>query len=342
MQAAVILKPGDLVVMDTPEPQVGDYDALCELLFGATCTGTDQHLIAGRFPWPVSYPTVLGHESVGRVVEVGPKVRHIHVGDLVSRVGCPPPPDGSLAVNWGGFAELGIAKDHWAMRGDGLPAATWRPHRINQIIPPEIDPRAATMIITWRETLSYLTRMGVASGATVLIIGSGGNGLAFAAHADHAGAAQVVMLGSTRRQAAALAVGVTDYVDYAADDVALRLRDVCPVGFDFVIDAVGQAESADRVLPHLRPRGMLGIYGIDDLAACRIAPHRARSSFTFYAGGYDEEETHQQVIDRMRDGRLDAWIWLDADHIYPLDQIHSAFDVVRRRHCVKALVQLTP
>ncbi|MCU0520678.1 MAG: zinc-binding dehydrogenase [Anaerolineae bacterium] len=342
MQAAVILRPGDLVVMDIPEPQVGDYDVLCELLYGATCTGTDQHLVAGRFPWPVSYPTVLGHESVGRVVAIGPKVRHFRAGDLVTRVGCPPSPDGSLAVNWGGFAELGIARDHWAMRADGLPAAAWRPHRINQIIPPEIDPRAATMIITWRETLSYVTRMGIASGATVLIIGSGGNGLAFAAHAAHAGAAQIVMLGSPRRQAAALAAGVTCYLGYAADDVATRLRDLSPDGFDFIIDAVGQAGSADRALPHLRPRGILGIYGIDDLAACRIAPHRARSSFTYYAGGYDEEETHQQVIDRMRDGRLDAWIWLDAEHTYPLDHILGAFDAVHSRRCIKALVQLTP
>ena len=342
MKAAVIRQPDDLVILDLPAPEVGDYDALCELLYGATCTGTDQHLIAGRFPWPVSYPTVLGHESVGRVIEVGPKVRHFHAGDLVSRVGTPPTLDGTISVNWGGFAELGIAKDHWAMRADGLPAAAWQPHRIHQTIPPEIDPRAATMIITWRETLSYLTRMGVDRGATVLIVGSGGNGLAFAAHAAHAGAAQVVMVGSSGRQAAAEAAGVTGYVDYAADDVADQLRAQRPEGFGFIIDAVGQATSAHDVLPALRPGGALGIYGIDDLSACRIAPHRARGTFTFFAGGYDEAETHAQVIDRIRDGRLDAWIWLDEDYTYPLERIHDAFDAVRRRRCVKALVKLAP
>lgn len=342
MRAAVIRQPGDLTVMDIPLPTVGDYDVLCRLLYGATCTGTDQHLIAGQFPWPVSYPTVLGHESVGRVVEVGPKVRAFHVGDLVSRVGCPPATDGSYAVNWGGFAEFGIARDHLAMRADGLPPSAWQSHRINQVIPPEIDPRAATMIITWRETLSYLTRMGVGRGSTILVVGSGGNGLAFAAHAINAGASQTVMLGSLLRLSTALAAGVTGYVDYASSDTSTQLRELCPGGFDFIIDAVGQAESANRVLPHLRPRGVLGIYGVDDLAGCRIAPHRAKSTFTFYAGGYDEGETHQQVIDMARDGRLDAWIWLDVDHIYPLEHIHRAFDAVRRRECVKALVQLAP
>ena len=118
MKAAIVEKPGVLTVKDIPVPEVGAYDALCVLLYGATCTGTDQHLIAGRFPWPVRYPTILGHESVGRVVEVGAKVRYFEVGALITRVGAPPA--GGYSVNWGGFAEYGIAKDHRVMREDGV------------------------------------------------------------------------------------------------------------------------------------------------------------------------------------------------------------------------------
>lgn len=341
MKAAIVQQPGSLVVRDIPKPAVGDYDVLCDLLYGATCTGTDQHLIAGRFPWPVSYPTVLGHESVGRVVEVGKMVRHFRQGDLVSRVGTPADPGGAYQANWGGFAEFGIARDHWAMRADGLPASDWSPYRINQVIPPEIDPRAATMIITWRETLSYLTRLGMASGATLLIVGSGGNGLSFAAHATNADAGRVAMVGSLRRRAAAHAAGVTDYIDYRDDDAVDQARAIVPDGYDIVIDAVGQADSADSVLSLLRPGGILGIYGIDDLSNCCIHPHLARGSFTFYNGGYDEAEAHHAVISMMRDGRLDADIWLDLDHIYPLDKIQAAFDAVESRRSIKALVRLT-
>ena len=111
MKAAIIEKPGVLTVKEIPMPQVGEYDALCDLLYGATCTGTNQHLIAGRFPWPVRYPTILGHESVGRVVEVSAKVRYFKVGDLITRVGAPAAPDGKglafevsehLPQNWAG------------------------------------------------------------------------------------------------------------------------------------------------------------------------------------------------------------------------------------------------
>lgn len=341
MKAAIVEEPGRLVVKEIPRPQVGDYDVLCRLLYGATCTGTDQHLIAGRFPWPVQYPTVLGHESVGRVIEVGPQVRHFAVGDLVSRVGAPPASDGAYHVNWGGFAEYGIAKDHWAMRADGLPPAAWQSYRVNQVIPDDVDPKAATMIITWRETLSYLTRMGVAAGATVLIVGSGGNGLAFAAHAAAAGAAAVVVIGNRSRRAAAEAVGATAYIDYKAGDVGDQLLARHSAGFDAIIDAVGQADSANEVLPHLKRGGTLGIYGVDDYHAAAIQPLRARGSFSFYNGGYDEAETHHAVLERIRDGRLDAGVWLDFDRIFPLEEIHSAFDAVRARRSVKALVQLS-
>ncbi|MGC9394704.1 MAG: hypothetical protein ACP5J4_07600 [Anaerolineae bacterium] len=64
MKAAIVERPGVLTVKEIPMPEVGEYDALCDLLYGATCTGTDQHLIAGRFPWPGQYPTIWGHASV--------------------------------------------------------------------------------------------------------------------------------------------------------------------------------------------------------------------------------------------------------------------------------------
>lgn len=338
MKAAIIERPGVLIVKELPVPEVGEYDALCDLLYGATCTGTDQHLIAGRFPWPVQYPTILGHESVGRVVQVGAKVRHFKVGDLITRVGAPPVDE--YSVNWGGFAEYGIARDHRTMMTDGVDQSQWGGYRVNQVIPPGIDPAGATMFITWRETLSYLTRMGVGAGASVLVVGSGGNGLSFVAHAANAGAAQVVVLGSAERAAEARAVGATGYVDYRAGDVAGQLNGFCPDGFDFIIDAVGQAASADAVLPHLKRGGTLGIYGIDDYAAVHLSPLRARGTFTFYNGGYDEAETHDHVVALVQAGKLDASVWLDLAHPFALDDIGAAFEAVRARQMVKAVVRL--
>ncbi len=109
MKAAVIEEPGLLSVHDIPMPQPGAYEVLCELLFGATCTGTDLHLINYDPPfcgW-INLPAIPGHESIGRVVETGPKVRNFKTGDLLTRVGAPA--SAGLDAAWGGFAEFGIS-----------------------------------------------------------------------------------------------------------------------------------------------------------------------------------------------------------------------------------------
>jgi len=339
VRAAIVEQPGKLVVRDIPRPQVGEYDVLCELLYGATCSGTDLHLIHGRFPNPVRYPTILGHESIGRVVEVGPKVRNFSVGDLVTRVGAPPTEE--LGVSWGGFAEYGIARDHWAAKEDGRPRQEWRSFRVNQRLPEGTDARAATMVITWRETLSYLTRMGFGAGASLLVIGSGGNGLAFARHAINLGASIVGMVGNAERERLGRAAGARHYFDYKCHNLLDQIGAACPEGFDFIIDAVGRSGALDAALPALKPEGTIGIYGIDDYGRCYLNPSRARGTFTYANRGYDEEETHQQVVAYMQQGALDARLWLDLDHPFPLDRIAEAFAAVQERKLVKALVRLT-
>ncbi len=339
MKAAIVEKPGVLVVRDIPLPEMGEYEALCEILWGATCSGTDTHIIAGCFHVPVAYPTVLGHESVGRVVEVGPRVRNLQVGDIITRVGTPPV--GECSVTWGGFAEFGIACDHWAAKEDGRPAQEWRGSRWNQHVPCGIDPARATMIITWRETLSYITRMGFGAGASLLVIGSGGNGLSFAAHAVNLGASCVAMIGNAMREEVARAVGVADCFDYKAECLETAVREAYPEGFDFIIDAVGKRGLLDAALPHAKDSGTVTIYGVDEYGSCLINPVHARGSFTYADRGYDEEEAHEQVVTFIQQGKLDAGLWLDLAHPFPLERIGDAFQAVVQRKCVKALVQIS-
>jgi len=342
MKAAIIRQFGTLAVELMPEPKLGEYDALCDLLYGATCTGTDSHIIDGTFPWISPLPTVLGHESVGRVIEVGAKVRHFRVDDLITRVGTPAAPAAGLSVTWGGFAEYGIAKDHWAMCADGLPSEQWQGFRWNQVVPYGIDPAVAPMLTTWRETFSYLTRMGVTAGASVLVVGSGGNGLSYARLAANLGCAVVAMAGAAYLEGPATAKGgVGIYVDYQRDDLAQALNAAHPDGFDYIIDAVGKTGIADRMLPCLKPGGTYGTYGIDDLGKITIDPERARGAFRVHPCSYDEAETHQRVAEWMQQGKLDASLWYDAVNPYPLDAIADAFAAVRDRKSPKMLVKLS-
>ena len=339
MKAAIIEKPFVLSVKDIPEPAMGEYDMRCEMLYGATCSGTDMHLINNTFPWPVNYPTVLGHESIGQVVETGAKVRNFKVGDVITRVGTLPVAE--YDVNWGGFAEYGIARDHIAAKEEGLPESEWYSYRVNQILPPEFDPADATMIITWRETYSYLTRMGFAPGNSLLVIGSGGNGLSFANHAVNLGAAHVAMIGSISRADVAKNVGVSDFIDYHQDEQFAELNAKYPQGFDFILDVVGKKGQLDAALKFLRPGGAVSLYGMDDYGDCQLNPTHARGSFKYASYGYDEAEVHTQVLEFMRAGKLDGGNWLNLATPYSLDDINDAFEAVKKRTVVKALVKLT-
>ena len=272
MKAAVIESKNNLVVKDIDMPTMGDYDVLCEILYGGVCAGTDQHLITDTFPWEVIYPTVLGHESIGRVIKAGEKARTYKVGDLITRVGTIA--NDKININWGGFAEYGIARDHFAMKEDNIDIKEWDVFRVNQIIPKDtIKPSDAVMIITFRETLSYVTRLGVKNGDNVLVIGSGANGLAMAAHSKNLGA-NVCMVGSSKRKNTANNLKIDDYYDYKSENLLETINNKYGENFDYIIDVVGKVESLYQFMILIKDRGTVGIYGLDNYNDLSFNPFR--------------------------------------------------------------------
>jgi len=339
MKAAVVTQIGKLEVLDLPMPEPGPYEVLCKLVYGATCAGTDIHLTDGRHPYPVSFPTILGHESVGRVVAAGSKVRSFREGDLISRVGCPGFSSLGIASNWGGFAEYGIAKDHFAMKEDGVPREEWDKNRVNQLIDPAIDEKTAPMIITWRETLSYVRRLGVNERSKVLVIGSGGNALSLAAHCVNSGA-EVTAVGSEKRRGLFEKVGAGLFVNYKSESLSEVLGSDCGAGYDYIIDGVGTSETVNKAAGMLVRDGVIGVYGWNDRAAYGINPFKARSSFRVYADGYDEEESNAEVQAMILEGKLKADVWYDMEAPVPLERITEAYQSLRKHEAVKYLIEL--
>lgn len=342
MKAAIVESPGRLVVRDLPEPVPGPYEVLTEQLFGSICAATDRHLIAGELPIPgISYPLILGHESIGRVVETGPGVRHLKPGDLVTRTGAPAL-EGCQPF-WGGFAEVGIARDVRAMREDGRPEADWAAHAVNLLLPAGADPAAATMLITWRETMSYIRRLGITPGAHVLILGSGGNGFSFAVLAQLLGAGHVAMLGNAHWAALAGRAGIHSFADYrdpaAAADV---LRSASAGGYDVIIDAVGHSGGLEAVLPLLKPGGAIGLYGIEDLGE-RMGYLKSlgdKGLRVHGPGDYSEPEAHDAVVALLEAGKLDATLWFDPANAPSLEGIADAIAEIDQRRSLKALVRI--
>ncbi|MGH7231385.1 MAG: zinc-dependent alcohol dehydrogenase [Nitrospiraceae bacterium] len=82
MKAVVFYGIGDIRLTEKPEPRIKNRtDAIVRLTASAIC-GTDLHMVRGTMPGMES-GTILGHEGVGIVEELGPDVRNLRIGDRV-------------------------------------------------------------------------------------------------------------------------------------------------------------------------------------------------------------------------------------------------------------------
>jgi L-iditol 2-dehydrogenase len=85
MRAAVLRGPGDVAIEERPVPRPGPAQVVVRVRSVGVC-GSDAHYYEhgriGRFV--VEAPLVLGHEASGEVVELGPDVTRLTVGQRVA------------------------------------------------------------------------------------------------------------------------------------------------------------------------------------------------------------------------------------------------------------------
>lgn len=147
MKAAVIQKPGEIVVQEVPAPAPGDGEVLLKVQACALC-GTDQRVLKGEKH--VDVP-IVGHEIVGVVEAVGAGVSDIKVGEryaVQTVIGCGQCPmcqvhqenlceKGFTAIGYqynGGFAEYMVMPKVAVAQGNLIP------------VPEGMSPEAGTLI----------------------------------------------------------------------------------------------------------------------------------------------------------------------------------------------------
>ena len=76
----------DVGIEDIPKPQIKDsYDVIVQIAQTGICMSDVHYWQRGRIgDFVLTTPIVLGHESAGTVVDVGPKVKNIKQGDRVA------------------------------------------------------------------------------------------------------------------------------------------------------------------------------------------------------------------------------------------------------------------
>jgi 2-desacetyl-2-hydroxyethyl bacteriochlorophyllide A dehydrogenase len=344
MRAAIVPEPGNIELLEIPEPLHGEYEALVEIIACSICSGTDSHIVYDQFPMR-AYPCVLGHESIGRVVEVGSAVRSFRTGDVVLRPVAVRPGEvlGGYNSMFGGFAQIGLVADAAAIIADTprgqspkLPAFA----TAQQIVPSDFDPDLAGAFITFKETLSFLHRLGVVPGKNVLILGSGTVGLSFALGAKLIGAGPVIVSGRRSQPLqAALQWGADCTVNVAQEDLVAAVRSYTGgKGADFVVEAIGDWNVLQTGIRALADTGQIGIYGVAPERVATLDWSGTPPNWALRFIQPKEEEVHQQVLDQMRLGLVDLQRFVT--HRLPFDAICEGFDLVTSKQATKVSIRI--
>jgi len=265
MKAVVFYGMGDIRITDAPDPKIQQRtDAIVRLTASAIC-GTDLHMVRGTMPG-MEPGTILGHEGVGVVEELGPDVRNLKAGDRVvipSTIAC-----GTCSYCRAGyFAQCDQANPNGPRAGtaffggpkttgpfNGLQAERSRVPYANVgliKVPDEVSDEQAIMLSDIVPTGYFGADLAeIKHGDTVAVFGCGPVGQFAIASAFLQGAARVLAVDTIASRLDMARTQGSEVIDFQAEDpVQAILRLTGGIGVDRAIDAVG----VDATQPHTGP-----------------------------------------------------------------------------------------
>ena len=248
---------------EVPEPVCGQNDVLIRVLRAGIC-GTDLH-IESWDAWAqrtIPVPMVIGHEFVGRVVEIGANVENVAVGDLVGAEGhivC-----GRCRNCMAGRRQLCAASVGLGVQRPGafaelvsIPAVSVWHHRS------PIDLDVAAIFDPFGNAVHTALAFDVL-GEDVLITGAGPIGCMAASVVRHAGARHIVVTDpNPQRRALAERMGATLTVDPTTRSLADAQREIGMLeGFDIALEMSGRPSALRDAVAAMAHGGCIAVLGI--------------------------------------------------------------------------------
>ena len=265
MKAVIFHGVGKICLDDVPDPKIEQpTDAIVRLTASAIC-GTDLHFIRGTVQG-MEPGTILGHEGVGVIEELGSDVRNFCVGDRVivaATIAC-----GNCVYCRAGYhSQCDVANPNGPQAGTaffggpkgsgpfhGLQAEKARiPYAHVGLIkcPSEISDDQAILLSDIFPTGYFGAVLAeIKNGDTVAIFGCGPVGQFAIASAKHLGAGRIFAIDAIHSRLVAARAQGAEIIDFNAEDPVETIRRLTQgIGVDRAIDAVG----VDASHPHHGP-----------------------------------------------------------------------------------------
>ena len=231
--------------------------------------GSDVHYYEhGKIgPYVVKEPMVLGHEAAGTITEVGPRVKHLKVGDRV----CMEPgiPRLNSRATLAGMYNLDPNVVFWAtppIHGCLKPSVV-HPGAFTFKLPDNVSFAEGALVEPLAIGMWAATKAKIKPGDTGLILGAGPIGLMAAHSARAAGCGRVIVTDVVPEKLEMVAEMGFEVINSAREDVAAKIKSSTDGwGAEVAFDATGHPKAIDSALDALSPGGRMVLIG------CPMAP----------------------------------------------------------------------
>jgi alcohol dehydrogenase len=308
-----IIDPGDIIVrIDT-----------------STICGTDLHILKGDVP-ETTPGTVLGHEAVGTVQEIGTNVSTVAIGDRVL-LSCVSSCGRCRFCKEGRYGQC-LGGGGWIFGHliDGLQAEYARVPFADTSVYKVPDGLSDEQVLFLADILPTSYEVGVLNGMVspgdvVAIVGAGPIGLAAILTAALYTPERIVAIDlADSRLESAVRFGADTTINNGREDPVARVMELTDgLGADVAFEAVGVPATFELATELIRPCGRVANIGVHGKPAALHLEKLWIRDVTITTGLVDTF-TIPQLMKLVASGRLDPTIF--ATHRFALEDTMSAYD----------------
>jgi len=340
MKALVYGGPGIRTWTDVPDPVIEDPTDVIVRIDSSTICGTDLHILKGDVP-EVKEGTILGHEAVGTVTEIGAAVTTLKPGDrvLVSCITscgrCRYCREGRYGQCTGGGGWIfGHLIDGLQAEYARVPFADTSVYKVPKGLTDED-------VLFLADILPTAFEVGVLNGRlepgdTLAVVGAGPIGLATIMTAKLFTPAQIVAIDlADSRLAKAREFGADVTINNGHEDaVETVMKLTGGLGADLAVEAVGVPATFELCTALVRPGGRVANVGVHGHSATLHLETLWIRDITITTGLVDAFTT-PKLLKLIEEHKLDPRPF--ATHRFGLGEIEHAYDVFADAATTEAL-----
>ncbi len=348
MKALVYHGPGERAWEEVPDPKILDPTDAIVRIDAATICGTDLHILKGDVP-ETTPGTILGHEAVGTIIEVGAAVTTVVPGDrvLVSCITscgrCQFCKDGRYGLCTGGGGWIfGHTIDGLQAEFARVPFADTSVYKVPEDLSDEDVLFLADILPTAFEV--GVMNGGIQPGDTVAVVGAGPIGLAtiMTAKLFTPGHIVAIDLADTRLEKA-LEFGADSTINNSREDAIARIMELTEgLGVDVAVEAVGVPDTFELCAAIVRPGGHVANVGVHGHPVTLHLETLWIKGVTITTGLVDTKTT-PQLLKLIQERRLDPSLF--ATHRFSLAETELAYDTfaaAAETHALKVVLTAEP